>query len=174
MPAPLGSIVSIHIAPAAAAPMQSITIVEALAGRGLEGDRYTRRRGTFTNQTGTGREVTLIESEAIEALERDYGIALTAGQARRNLVTRGIALNHLVNHEFTIGEVRLRGTRLCEPCAHMERLTVKGALRGLVHRGGLRAEIVRGGMIRVGDVIVPAAATDRQGAHPSLSQTIPD
>jgi MOSC domain-containing protein YiiM len=101
--------------------------------------------------------VTLIEIEAIEALERDYAIVLDSGQTRRNIVTRGIALNHLVNHEFTIGEAGLRGTRLCEPCAHMERLTVKGARRGLVHRGGLRAEIVRGGTIRLGDEISAAA-----------------
>jgi MOSC domain-containing protein YiiM len=153
--------------------MRPLAAVEALAGRGLEGDRYAHGSGSFSKQAGSGREVTLIESEAIEALKRDYGIALSAGQARRNLVTRGIALNHLVDHEFTIGEVRLRGARLCEPCAHMERLTVKGALRGLVHRGGLRAEIVRGGMIRVGDVIIAAAATDQQGAHRS-GRTMPD
>jgi MOSC domain-containing protein YiiM len=78
---------------------------------------------------------------------------LDPGQARRNIVTRGIALNHLVEQEFRIGDVVLRGTRLCEPCAHMEKLTIKGTLRGLIHRGGLRAEIVKGGTIRVGDVI---------------------
>jgi MOSC domain-containing protein YiiM len=72
---------------------------------------------------------------------------------RRNLVTRGVYLNHLVDQDFSIGSVVLRGTRLCEPCAHMEKLTVKGALRGLIHRGGLRAEIIKGGMIRVEDSI---------------------
>jgi MOSC domain-containing protein YiiM len=97
--------------------------------------------------------VTLIESEAIAALQRDYGIGIEAGTTRRNIVTRGVALNHLVGKEFYVGEVLLRGDRLCEPCAHMEKLTVKGALRGLVHRGGLRAEIVRGGIVRVSDSI---------------------
>jgi MOSC domain-containing protein YiiM len=138
--------------------MQSAASVRAIQGQGLHGDRYAIRLGTFSDRPGSGREVTLIESEAIEALERDYAIVLEAGQTRRNIVTRGIALNHLVNQEFTIGEVGLRGTRLCEPCAHMERLTVKGARRGLIHRGGLRAEIVRGGTIRPGDEI--AAAVD--------------
>ena len=97
--------------------------------------------------------MTLIEIEAIDGLKRDYEVQLDPGQSRRNIVTRGIALNHLVEQEFRIGDVVLRGTRLCEPCAHMEKLTVKGAMRGLIHRGGLRAEIVKGGTIRVGDRI---------------------
>ena len=146
-----GTVVSIHIAPAAGAPMQSVARVNARAGQGLEGDRYYSGAGTFSAQPGTGREVTLIELEAIEALERDYQIAVDAGLARRNLVMRGVALNHLVDREFKVGEVRLRGTRLCEPCSHLEKLTRKGTLRGLVHRGGLRAEIIAGGVIRAGD-----------------------
>jgi MOSC domain-containing protein YiiM len=145
--------------------MQAVTAVAALAGQGLEGDRYAQKLGTFSNQAGSGREVTLIEIEAIEALEREYGVSLTASQTRRNIVCRGVALNHLVGHEFTVGEVRLRGTRLCEPCVHMERLTVKGAVRGLIHRGGLRAEIVRGGTIRLGDVILPEAAVYQETTH---------
>ena len=79
---------------------------------------------------------------------------MASGQSRRNIVTRGVALNHLVGKEFSIGAVVLRGTRLCDPCAHMEKLTVKGAMRGLIHRGGLRAEIIAGGVIRIGDPIV--------------------
>jgi MOSC domain-containing protein YiiM len=99
----------------------------------------------------------LIEIEAIEALRRDYDIDIAPGLSRRNIVTRGVALNHLVEREFTVGEVILRGTRLCEPCSHLERLTRRGVLRGLIHRGGLRAEIVSGGMIQIGDGIVPLA-----------------
>ncbi len=138
--------------------MKSVTNVRALTGKGLEGDRYSSKLGTYSNQPGSGREVTLIEIEAIEALKRDYGIELDAGLARRNIVTRGAPLNHFVDKEFKIGEVILRGTRLCEPCAHMEKLTVKGAMRGLIHRGGLRAEIVKGGTIRLGDVIASPTA----------------
>ena len=150
-------VLSIHIAPSAAAVMTSIREVRAVVGKGLEGDRYANRLGTYSKDPGSGREVTLIESEAIEALKRDYHVELGAGESRRNIVTQGISLNHLVNKDFRVGEVVLRGTRLCEPCAHMEKLTVKGAMRGLIHRGGLRAEIVKGGTIRVGDSVIVAS-----------------
>lgn len=133
--------------------MQSVRNARAVTGKGLEGDRYANKLGTFSKDPGSGRDVTLIEVEAIEALKRDYDVTLDAGESRRNIVTQGISLNHLVDKEFRVGEVILRGTRLCEPCSHMEQLTVKGALRGLIHRGGLRAEIVKGGAIRVGDLI---------------------
>lgn len=148
-----GTVVSLHVATTGSAPMKSVSEVHALAGQGLQGDRYALKLGTYSNQPGSGRDLTLIEMEALEALKRDYQITLEAGSTRRNIVTRGVALNHLVGVEFTVGDAILRGTRLCDPCAHMEKLTVKGAMRGLIHRGGLRAEIVKGGMIRVGDVI---------------------
>lgn len=156
-----GTVISIHIAPTGAAPMKSVTNAKAVAGRGLEGDRYYTKLGTYSNQAGSGRDVTLIEIEAINGLKRDYEVQLDSGQPRRNIVTLGVALNHLVEQEFRIGDVVLRGTRLCEPCAHMEKLTVKGAMRGLVHRGGLRAEIISGGSIRVGDTIQFQAPTAR-------------
>jgi MOSC domain-containing protein YiiM len=148
-----GSVLSIHIALAGSAPVVSVGEIQAISGKGLEGDRYFRKTGSYSKTPGSGREVTLIEMEAVEALKREYQIDLDAAQARRNIVTRGVALNHLINREFTIGEVMLRGTRLCDPCSHLEKLTVKGTLRGLIHRGGLRADIVRGGIIRVGDTI---------------------
>ena len=153
-----GKVVSIHIAAVAAAPIKSVAEVVALVGRGLDGDRYSNKLGTFSNDPGSGRDVTLIENEAIEALKRDYQIALEPGSARRNIVTSGIALNHLVGREFRVGAVILRGTRLCEPCSHLEKLTSKGATRGLIHRGGLRAEIIAGGMIRICDPIVVVEA----------------
>ena len=103
---------------------------------------------------GTGREVTLIEDEALEALFDEAGLELAPGASRRNIVTRGVPLNHLVNREFCVGAVRLRGMRLCEPCLHLEHLTqMTGARRALVHRGGLRAEIVTEGVIRAGDAV---------------------
>lgn len=148
-----GSVVSIHIAPAAAAPLVAIEEVRAVPGKGLEGDRYFKGVGTWSNHPGSGREVTLIESEAQEALKRDYGIELDCGSTRRNLVTRGIALNHLVGREFRVGPVTLKGTRLCEPCSHLEGLTQKGVKSALVHRGGLRAEVLTGGTIRIGDAV---------------------
>ena len=149
------TVVSLHIAPTGAATMQSVDQVRAVAGRGLEGDRYFSKLGTYSNDPGTGRHVTLIEIEAIEALKREYDLDMAPGLSRRNMVTRGVALNHLVGREFTIGEVVLRGMRLCEPCAHPEKLTRQGVMRGLIHRGGLRAEIVSGGTIHIDDSIVP-------------------
>lgn len=149
-----GTVLSIHIAPAGSAPTISIAEAQAIAGKGLEGDRYYLQTGTYSKTPGSGREVTLIEIEAIDALRRDYQLDIDAAQARRNIVTQGVALNHLVDREFTLGDVVLRGTRLCEPCSHLEKLTVKEIMRGMIHRGGLRADLVRGGVIRVGDEIV--------------------
>jgi MOSC domain-containing protein YiiM len=150
-------VVSLHIASSAAAPAQTVSGVNAIAGRGLEGDRYCNLSGTYSNHPGNGRHVTLIEVEAIEALRLEYGVELAVGLTRRNIVTRGVALNHFIAREFCVGEVILRGTRLCEPCAHLEKLSQPGTMRGLIHRGGLRAEIIAGGIIRVGDSIVAAA-----------------
>jgi MOSC domain-containing protein YiiM len=157
-----GAVASIHIAPAGTAPVISLGEIQAIAGKGLEGDRYYLQTGTYSKTPGSGRQVTLIEIEAIEALKREYQIDIDAAQARRNIVTRGVALNHLIDREFAIGEVVLHGTRLCDPCSHLEKLTAKGTLRGLIHRGGLRADIVRGGIIRVGDVIAHAMTSDKQ------------
>jgi MOSC domain-containing protein YiiM len=147
------SVVSIHVAAAGEGSMVSVDAVRAVPGQGLEGDRYASGSGTFSNNTGGGRQVTLIESEALEALEHDYGINLDRGASRRNIVTRGVALNHLVGREFRIGEATLRGVRLCEPCGHLEKLTHPGVRKGLTHRGGLRTDIVSGGLIRAGDLI---------------------
>jgi MOSC domain-containing protein YiiM len=98
-------------------------------------------------------ELTLIEAEAIEALRRDYQVELSVGDARRNIVTRDVPLNHLVDKEFCVGEVRIRGIRLCEPCDHLQKLTGKPVIKGLMHRGGLRAQILTQGTIRVGDAV---------------------
>ena len=147
-----GTVQSIHIVATAKSPMQSVDRVLALPGAGLEGDRYALKQGTFFKPL-PDYELTLIESEAIEALKRDYQIEIAAGDARRNIVTSDVALNHLVGHEFQIGEVKIRGIRLCEPCSHLEGLTGKPVIKGLIHRGGLRAQILSKGVIRVGDVI---------------------
>jgi MOSC domain-containing protein YiiM len=155
-----GNVVSIHVAPAAGAPMSAVAEIRVIAGKGLEGDRYFRKTGSYSKTPGSGREVTLIEIEAIDALQREYRIDIDPGQARRNIVTRGVALNHLIDREFSVGDVVLRGTRLCDPCSHLEKLTVKGTLRGLIHRGGLRADIVRGGTIRIEDPIKSSSSRE--------------
>jgi MOSC domain-containing protein YiiM len=156
-----GTVVSIYIAPTGAAAMKALDQVQSVAGRGLEGDRYFAGLGTYSNDPGSGRHVTLIEIEATEALKREYGVEMVVGQSRRNIVTRNVALNHLVGREFLVGAVLLRGMRLCEPCAHLEKLTARGALRGLIHRGGLRADIITGGTIRIGDSITTSTQRDR-------------
>jgi len=133
--------------------MRPVEEARALPGKGLEGDRYCHELGTYSHKRGPDRELTLIELEAIEALNRDYGIEMEPGQTRRNIVTRDVPLNHLVGREFRVGEVTLRGLRLCEPCEHLEKLSHKGAMRALIHRGGLRAQILSEGRIRVGDSV---------------------
>ena len=139
--------------------MRALSEARIVAGVGIPGDRYAERRGTYSPRHHIDRQITLIEQETLEALARDHGVALAPHEHRRNLTTRGVALNHLVDREFSIAEVRLRGMRLCEPCLHMEKLAAKGAAHGLIHRGGLRAEIVSGGEIRVGERIFASEET---------------
>ena len=149
----LGEILSIQIAAQSEAQPQNVERVRAVAGMGLEGDRYYLRTGTYSKKHDESREATLIESEALEALEREYGHKLTAAESRRNLTTRGVALNHLVGKNFRIGGAVLRGIKLCEPCGHLEQMTGYAVRAGLIHRGGLRAQIVQSGVIQVGDSI---------------------
>src|SRR6202158_393605 len=147
-----GTVESIHIASTAQGPTQALVQVVAIPGAGLEGDRYALKLGTFY-KPAPDHELTLIEAEAIEALRRDYQVEFASGDARRNIVTRNVPLNHLVGKQFVIGEVRIRGIRLCEPCDHLRKLTGKPLLKGLLHRGGLRAQILTQGKISVGDKI---------------------
>ncbi len=147
-----GTILCIHSGSRPRA-LESKAEIRVVPGEGIEGDRYARSSRPSNLHHGGGHEVTLVESEAIEALERDYKIHLEPGQTRRNLTTQGVPLNHLVGREFQVGEVRLRGVRLCEPCAHLERLLDKPVVPGLRHRGGLRAQVLTEGVIRVGDVV---------------------
>ena len=148
-----GTIESIHVAPAATDPVESRESVEAVAGKGLRGDRYFDAEGTFSNAADGGNELTLVEREAVAAIEREAGIELDPGEHRRNLTTREVALNHLVGERFRVGEVVCRGVRLCEPCDHLESLTEDGVVAALTHRGGLRADIEEGGVIRAGDTV---------------------
>lgn len=136
--------------------MEPVNAVRAVPGRGLEGDRYFEGQGTYSGTKGSGRSVTLIEEESLEALARDYGVQLDPGESRRNIVTRNAPLNHLVGREFRIGEVFFRGMRLCEPCSHLAELSGAEVIPGLVHRGGLRADILNEGIIRVSDKLEPA------------------
>jgi MOSC domain-containing protein YiiM len=149
----MGSLIGIYIAAGKTETPKSVEQANVVVGRGVEGDRYFAEHGTFSKSGDPSNEVTLIEQEAIEALARDYSTAILPEESRRNLLTRGTALNHLVGKDFRIGEATLHGIRLCEPCGHLEKLTAKAVEAGLKHRGGLRARVVVGGAIRVGDEI---------------------
>ena len=151
-PLSVGTIEAIFVAGDAGAAAQARQSVRALAGHGLEGDRHVAGTGTFPSGL-PGSALTLIEAEVCES----FAPALSATEHRRNVVTRGIDLNALVGHEFLLGAVRCRGMRLCEPCRVIERYATRPLLRPLVHRGGLRADIVEDGVLKVGDDVRPLA-----------------
>lgn len=140
----VGVVAGILVAPDAEAPLTRVESIAALPGRGLDGDRYAEGRGTFSSP-GRGYELTLVEADVLDAIQ------LSWEDARRNIVTRGISLNALVGRRFQVGSVTCIGRRLAEPCSHLERLARPGLLRPLVHRGGLRADILTEGTITVGD-----------------------
>lgn len=159
----VGEVVGIYISAVKTGPMESLATATALAGRGLLGDRYAAKAGTFTPRSNRlrGYDLTLIESEVLDRVTLADGSHLTAAESRRNLVTRSIDLNVLVGQEFTIGSVRAIGQRLCEPCVHLQRLTRPGVVSALVHQGGLRADILTDGEFRLGDTITTVDQSDR-------------
>jgi MOSC domain-containing protein YiiM len=161
----VGQIEAIHIAAPGSAAMQAVKEVEAVAGEGLAGDRYKEGLGFYSARpTDPGaREVTLFEAETLDALRDESGIALSAGEHRRNLTTRGVRLDRLLGQRFRVGEVVLEGVKDCPPCEHLAGLVGKPVLRPLVNRGGLRARIVVGGTIRLGDPIEQVARESRPG-----------
>jgi hypothetical protein len=149
-----GTVEGIAVAPAAEAPMQLLESAHARSGRGLEGDRYAARAGTFSPRAGhrAGYDLTLIAAEVLDemaAAGRPLDFALT----RRNVLTRGIDVNAMVGRTFHIGTVLCRGRRLCEPCVHLDRLSGPGILRPLIHRGGLRVDVLSDGEIHLGEQI---------------------
>ena len=149
---PQGRVESIYIATAAKAPMVQVHEINAVPEVGLEGDRYAQKQGTFFKPE-PDFELTLIEAEAVEAARKEFGLQLTPAESRRNVVTRGVPLNDLFGRNFQIGAVKARGIRLCEPCSHLQALTGQPVIKALVHRGGLRAQIITEGPIRTGDIV---------------------
>ena len=140
-----GTVSAIYISVKRGGLQISVEKVRAVSGHGLQGDRY------FKEAPAPDTEITLIEAEAIEAAERDQNLLLQESDSRRNVVTRNVALNHLVGREFRLGTVALKGLRLCEPCGLLEKMTQPGIIKALTHRGGLRAQILVDGDIHVGD-----------------------
>ena len=153
-PTKVGRIEAIHLADAAAGPMRAVSRVRAIAGVGLEGDRYATGTGTYSPDPRTDRHLTLIEAEEIEALASREGIVLEPGETRRNVTTRGIRLNDLVGRRFRVGGIECEATRLCEPCQGLTDHIGKPVLKPLTHRAGLRALILTDGEIALGDEIV--------------------
>ena len=151
-PAAIGHVEGIWVSASAGQPATPLANGRALPGRGLDGDRHVTGAGTFPSGL-PGSALTLIEAEVCESFDPPLG----PDDHRRNVVTRGVALNDLVGHEFTVGAVRCRGMRLCEPCTVVQRYAGRPVLRALVHRGGLRADILSEGEIRPGDEIQAVA-----------------
>lgn len=151
-----GTVEHIHLAGEAGADPEPRDAVEAVVGKGLRGDRYFENAGTFSTPDETKhRDVTLIEAEALAQAEDEYDVSFEPGAHRRNITVRGVGLNRLVGERFRVGDVVLEGDELCEPCSYLERkLENQGVQDALVHRGGLRAAIVEGGEIDVGDDVV--------------------
>jgi MOSC domain-containing protein YiiM len=148
-----GRVEAIFVTPVHGELPAPVKRVRALAGRGLEGNRYYWDGG----DAPSGRAVTLIAAEAVEALEREDGLSLEPAATRRNVVTRGVDVNSLVGKRFRVGNVECVGVELCEPCAHLESITKPGVIKGLVHRGGLNADILSDGEISIGDAVVAVA-----------------
>jgi MOSC domain-containing protein YiiM len=146
-----GRVEEINIGPAGEvpAPVQS---AEAHAGKGLVGNRYY-----FVDGAKAGQALTLIAAEALEGLAAEHGIELTAAESRRNVLTRGIDLNALVGKRFRVGPVECAGVELCEPCTSLEAMTRPGVIKGLLHRGGLNADILTDGVISLGDEVAETA-----------------
>ena len=137
----------IYIAAEAGAPCEPVERVMALAGVGLEGDRYATGRGELSSKPGTGRHLTLVSREALD------DVPLGPGESRRNIETEGVDLDALLGHRFRIGAAECIAVRDCPPCGYLQKQTRDGVVTALQGRGGLRAEILVGGEIAVGDPI---------------------
>ena len=129
--------------------MASLSSVEAVANDGLFGDRYTDAK----NRRGPDYQITFIEMENIEAFTQITGLPLTPEMSRRNIVTRGARLNEFCGKQFKVGRAVFEGLELCEPCGLFAKRTHKEVLKFFVQKGGLRARIVEGGTVRVGDFV---------------------
>lgn len=148
-----GILRGIWISSTARKPLVSIAEVRAIPGRGLEGDRYSLGCGSYSRWPGRGRAVSLIAAETLDAIRVEFGINLSEGRSRRNLVTFGIDLADLQDRDFRIGTARFHGVRPCAPCQYLERITESGVFAALMNRGGFRADVVEEGVLHVGDAI---------------------
>ena len=154
-----GTVVQIFTAPAAGAPVVRAATAEAVAGRGLAGDRYAAGTGSYSRWPGKGRALTLIGAEALAEAEAAFGVRVSDGEHRRNVVVAGVDVRGLLGGEFRIGGALFRGARVCAPCKYLSRVTGQArAFDALVGRGGIRVEVVEGGRFAEGDAVVPVGA----------------
>jgi MOSC domain-containing protein YiiM len=149
----MGRVEHIHIAHEAAKPMLPLREAEIIAGQGISGDRYACKLGYYSHDPKPGRHLTLIEAEVLEDISRQLGTRFSPHDSRRNMTTRGLRLNPLVGKKLCLGTVLLEVIRLCDPCAYMQELVGQPVLKPLVDRGGIRCDVITGGIIRVGDTI---------------------
>jgi MOSC domain-containing protein YiiM len=152
-----GVVEAVALATGAGTPMRRVASAHARAARGLDGDRYATGAGTFGPRTGprNGYDLTLVAAEALDALAA-AGRPVTFEATRRNVLTRGVDLDALLGRELLLGDVRCRARRRCEPCARLEQLSGPGVLRPLIHRGGLRVDVLTDGEVRAGSPVTPA------------------
>jgi MOSC domain-containing protein YiiM len=147
----------LHRTPRAFLPMRSYPELQLIAGRGIEGDRYLigQESGFYSHKPEEGRQITLFETETLEALRRDHGIDMLPEEHRRNVTVEGVPLNHLVGRRFRLGETIVEATRLSTPCRHIEEILEKAVFDPLINRSGLNCKIISGGTLRVGDLVRP-------------------
>jgi len=149
-----GNVVALFIVDRMSAPMKKVEQLNALAGRGIDGDRYFLGTGTYSKKPEAGRQVTLIKSEVLESLKDEFEIIVKPEESRRNILTRGIEINDLIGTEFYVGAVRLRAHRLTRPCLYLEKLLDQpGLYKELWDNGGISCEILSDGIISEGDLI---------------------
>jgi MOSC domain-containing protein YiiM len=149
-----GTLLNIHIALSAGQPMQELNEAVLIEGSGIEGDRYATGKGYYSDKPDI-REVTLIDQETLISLNRDHNIELLPSEHRRNLTTQNVPLNHLVGQRFKIGDTVLEGGRLNTPCKYLETIVGKKIFVRLLNRSGLNCRIIKGGVIKINDCIVP-------------------
>lgn len=164
-----GEVCSVHLAEDGGAHMLSPDAIEAIAGKGVRGDRYClgTESGHFSQSKGARRQITLFENEVLETILRDHHLTLAPEECRMNVVTRGVPLTHLVGQRFQVGGAVLRGLQLNEPCARLNELARKRLIKALIHRCGLFAEILADGEIRRGDPITSLDAR-RYDVHEAI------
>ena len=153
-----GKLLFIHIASSASEKMEELSVAELVKDKGIKGDRYFKGTGKYSHIPDV-RDVTLIEKEVLDALEQNQpplqenSIILKPSEHRRNLTSVGVPLNYLVGKKFKVGEVILEGGRLNFPCKYLANLLKKPLLLPLYNRSGLNCKVVKGGKIRINDII---------------------